>query len=478
MTNHAPTVTGFLFLGFACTTLGAQQAPSTDALRDTVRGAVAWIERQAVPVPGVEGAVLFPASEGGRQATTTVYGGTAGVLVFLENAALVLDDAKARELADKTAKGLSSSRRTDSRGRTSWTKGSAMGVSGLYTGDAGIGQAFLVRHVLRKDAAALATAVEIADALLERARSGGGTLSFDKQVDIIFGNAGTALFLLELGQISKQQRFLDAAKKTCHGLIAEAVMVASTRQPERKLPTWLLSMGAKGIHMPNFSHGTAGVAYALARVGAATDDKVLLQAAKDGAEWLLEHAVTDGEGMKWAASDVGPANYMGGWCHGPAGTGRLFLLLEAITGDLRYGEAARKGAQFVVDYAANAQKASEGKQPYVPPSYCCGVAGVVDFFCDLHRATRDPAHAAFARKAGGYLVDVAIADGDGRKWKNGQSVPGGPVAADSSGHNVDLMLGAAGEALALLRLMVLDREVDPVRGMPDRSVTAAKPQKQ
>ena len=125
------------------------------------------------------------------------------------------------------------------------------------------------------------------------------------------------------------------------------------------------------------------------------------------------------------------------------------------------------------DYAANAEKAgADGQKPYVPPSLCCGVAGVVDFFCDLSRVTHDAADAAFAKKAGGYLVDVAIADGDGKKWKNGQSVPGGPVAADTSGHNVDLMLGAAGEALALLRLATIDREVDPVRSLPDRSVTA------
>jgi lantibiotic modifying enzyme len=226
--------------------------------------------------------------------------------------------------------------------------------------------------------------------------------------------------------------------------------------------------------MPNFSHGTAGVAYALARIAAATGDQELLQAAKDGAQWLLEHAVADGEGLKWAASDRGTSAFMGGWCHGPAGTGRLFLLLESITGDKRYGETARKGARFVVDYAKKAGegKGEDGKPPYVPPSYCCGVAGVVDFFCDLHRVTHDPADAAFARKAGEYLVEVAIADGDGRKWKNGQSVPGGPVAADSKGYNVDLMLGAAGEALALLRIMTLDRAADPVRGMPDRAVAA------
>jgi lantibiotic modifying enzyme len=453
--------------------LVAQDAAPADPMRDTVRGAIAWIARQAVPVRGVEGAVLFPMSEGGKMPTTIVYGGSAGVMIFLENAAAVLDDATARDLADRTAKGLRSARHVDSHDRASWVKASMMGVTGLYTGDAGVGQAFLVRHALRGDAEALATAVEIGDALLARAADDDGALSWDKQPDIIFGNAGTALFLLELGQAAKAERFVDAARRAGRGLIAAAVRVPSKADPKKQLPTWVLSMGGQRIHMPNFSHGTAGVSYALVRIGAATGDAELLQAGRDGAQWLIENAVADGEGLKWASADRGTPVYMGGWCHGPVGTGRLFLLLAAVTGDASYLDVAKKGANFVVDYAANAEKSGkDGEKPYVPPSYCCGVAGVVDFFCDLSRVTHDAAHAAFAKKAGSYLVDVAIADGDGRKWKNGQSVPGGPVAASATSHNVDLMLGAAGEALALLRLMTIDREKDPVRGMPDRAVSA------
>ena len=452
--------------------LVAQDAAPGDPRRDTVRGAIAWIARQAMPVPGVEDAVAFPATEGGKESSPIVYGGGAGVLVFLENAAAVLDDANARALADRTAKGLRAARHTTDRQRVTWSQ-DGTGGAGLYTGDAGIGQAFLVRHVLRKDPEALAVAVDIGDALLARASDTDGALSWDEIPDIIYGNAGTALFLLALGVESEQPRFVDAAKKVGRGLLTTAVRVASKADPARQLPTWVLTMRGRTLHMPNFSHGTAGVAYALARIAAVTGDAALLQGAKDGAEWLLENAVVDGEGLKWMHSDRGRAIYMGGWCHGPSGTGRLFLLLHSMTGEARYLDAATKGARFTIDYAANAEKAAaDGTKPYVPPSLCCGVAGVVDFFCDLARVTKDPVHAAFAKKAGEYLVETSIADGDGRKWKNGQSVPGGPVAADSKGCNVDLMLGAAGEALALLRLATLDRDVDPVRSLPDRSVTA------
>jgi lantibiotic modifying enzyme len=395
------------------------------------------------------------------------------VLIFLENAAAVLDDAAARALADQTMKGLLASRRVDSHERVTWSRGGPMGTTGLYTGDAGVGQAFLVRHAIRGDAAALTAAVDVGEALLASAKADGDTLTFGASNDIIFGNAGTALFLLDLGLATKDKRFLDAAKKAGHGLLAEAARVPSTANADQKLPTWPMTMGRMQMHMPNFSHGTAGVAYALARIGAHTGDAALVQGAKDGAQWMIEHAVADGDGLKWPASDKGPEVFMGGWCHGPAGTGRLFLLLHSITGEARYREIAEKGANFVVQYAANAEKAgTDGQKPYVPPSYCCGVAGVVEFFCDLHRVTKNDAHAAFAKKAADYLVDVAIQDGNGRKWKNGQTAPGGPVAADAKSCNVDLMIGAAGEALALLRVITDDRAVDPLRGMPDRAITA------
>jgi lantibiotic modifying enzyme len=451
----------------------AQTPPPADRLRDTVRGAIAFLAQHAAPVAGVENAVLFASSPGAKSAPDTrVYGGSAGVLVFLENAAAVLDDASARALADKAMAGLLASRRVDTDERATWISGS-MGTTGLYTGDAGIGQAFLVRHALRKDDAALRAAIDVGDALLTRAKVDGERIAFDDNPDIIYGSAGTALFLLELGIASTEQRFVDAARRTARGLAADATRVPSAQHPDRTLPIWKMPMRGRELHMPNFSHGTAGVAYAIARIAAHTGDAELLQAAKDGAEWLIENAVADANGLKWRHSDSTKQLFMGGWCHGPVGTGRLFLLLHAITGEGRYREIAEKGANFVVQYAANAEKAgADGQKPYVPPSYCCGVAGVVEFFCDLHRVTKSDAHRAFATKAGDYLLEVAITDGDMKKWRNGQAVPGGPVAADSKGCNLDLMLGAAGEALALLHLATLDQPISPVRGLPDRAVTA------
>ena len=454
----------------------AKPAPADpEALRATIRGAVAWIAKQAIPVAGVDGAVMFPGTAGGqRGAEPEVYGGTAGVLIFLENVAAVLDDAEARKLADATAKGLRSTRKQDADQHATWIDAKFNAAAGLYTGDAGIGHAFLVRHLLRKDADALTTAVEVGDSLLARAKQESGGITWGIQPDLIIGNAGTALFLLDLGVASGHERFLQGAQQAAKALDATAAREKSKVDESKMLPTWLYRMGKRSMHMPNFSHGTAGVSYALLRIGTVVKDEALIAAGKAGAEWMIEHAVEDGEGCKWPTSGSGPATFQGGWCHGPAGTGRLFLLLHSLTGEQRYLDLATKGARFMVDYADKArQRDAQGKLQYVPPSYCCGVAGVLEYFCDLHRVTHDAVHADYAKRAGQYLLDIAIADGDGRKWKNGRSVPG-PKSNDAEGHNIDLMIGAAGEAFALLQLLTLDAEQSAVRGLPDRVIAVAR----
>jgi hypothetical protein len=103
---------------------------------------------------------------------------------------------------------------------------------------------------------------------------------------------------------------------------------------------------------------------------------------------------------------------------------------------------------------------------YYSPSLCCGAAGVIDFFVDLYRAGRDPAHREYARVAGSNLIDLSKDDGNGRKWTNYDH----PDEKGIVYHGVSLLLGASGEGLALLRLAAVDRDVDPVVALPDRAL--------
>lgn len=83
---------------------------------------------------------------------------------------------------------------------------------------------------------------------------------------------------------------------------------------------------------PNYSHGTAGIAAALAIAGAALNRPDFVQAAIQGAQHLLAVGSLDDDGfivphtIPPATREVEPLTYT--WCHGPAGTSFLFAALS------------------------------------------------------------------------------------------------------------------------------------------------------
>lgn len=440
-------------------------AAAKDPYRDAVRKSIAWLATQAIALEETPDAILFPASEGRkRPGAVPIYGGNAGILIFLDNAAAVLGDPTAKDLAARLAKGIESRRKQTAEGHVTFVQPSMReGAASLYLGDAGVGAAFLARARLNDDKAALKVATEIGDALIARAKREGDQMWWDRQVEMIYGAAGTVLFLLDLADATAAPRFKDAAHAAGRWLIAQAKVSAGKTQAgdEQRLLHWRWAAGGNAPYV-NFSHGTAGVAYALAWLGHVAQDAACLGAAKDGTAWLDGLAKHEAGGTVWPVID-GRETTMGGWCHGPPGTVRLYLLLHQITGDKAYLDTAIAGARWVMAQAPQPEPGAEA--PKFPPSFCCGVAGVVDSFCDLYRATGDQQFAAFARRAGEYLLAGAKPVGDGLRWPQGATHQG-----SNDSFPTDLMLGTPGEALALLRLATLDQKVDPVRHLPDRRV--------
>src|SRR5262249_6538374 len=152
-----------------------------------------------------------------------IYGGSAGVLLFLENAAAVLDDKRARALADATMKGLLATRRTTAAGALTWMPpGMKEGAVGLYTGDAGGRAAVLARGRPRHDAAAIQAAADVGDSIVARGIAKDDQLSWDQQVEVIFGASGTILFLLDLSEETKDESYLNAALAAGRWLVAKA----------------------------------------------------------------------------------------------------------------------------------------------------------------------------------------------------------------------------------------------------------------
>ena len=133
--------------------------------------------------------------------------------------------------------------------------------------------------------------------------------------DLIMGNAGVVLTCAWLGG----ERADGLAALGADALVASAI-------PAPHGLSWKMYQGDRDRVMPNYSHGTAGIATALAVAGHRLRRPDLVEAARLGAQHLVALADLDDAGFRLPlqvpqAEDREPYAY--GWCHGPTGTAQL-----------------------------------------------------------------------------------------------------------------------------------------------------------
>jgi lantibiotic modifying enzyme len=227
---------------------------------------------------------------------------------------------------------------------------------------------------------------------------------------------------------------------------------------------------------PNYSHGTAGVATALAIAGAALGRADFAAAARQGAQHLLAIGSLDEDGfivprtLPYSTRDVEPVTY--NWCHGPAGTSQLFAALAVAGVD----EVAGFGVASLRQRCLGAILSS-GVPARLRPGFwdndgrCCGTAGVADVLLDAAQDCGDQARAAVllqaARTMADALVERAVRDGAGARWRFTEHRRDPPLLPPGT----SWMQGAAGIAAFLLRLArVMDNGLTdaPVVDRPDQ----------
>ncbi len=226
---------------------------------------------------------------------------------------------------------------------------------------------------------------------------------------------------------------------------------------------------------PNYSHGTAGIAAALAVAGAALGRQDLVAAAIKGAQHLLDVGSLDDDGfivphtIPPSTRDVEPVTYT--WCHGPAGTSLLFAALShagvAEVAGLEVTELRQRCLNSIL---------TSGVPKRIRPGFwdndgrCCGTAGVGDVLLDAAQDCPDQARAETlldaARTMGDALVERAIRDQAGARWRFLEHRQDPPLLPPGT----SWMQGAAGIAAYLLRLarVIHDGRSAPVVDRPDQ----------
>jgi lantibiotic modifying enzyme len=165
-----------------------------------------------------------------------------------------------------------------------------------------------------------------------------------------------------------------------------------------------------------FAHGTAGIAFFLARLAQEAGERRFLDASQAGTGWVLSTVRTDdGTCAAFHHEPDATGLFTLGWCHGPPGLGWLFRQLEVTTGDDSWRAWLRRAAR-----ADTSSGIPERREPgfWDNVARCCGSAGVAEFFLDLHRLEGSPADLDFARLMIDDLLDRAITDGSGTRWSN------------------------------------------------------------
>lgn len=441
-------------------------APSSTPYRRATLDAATWIRATAVDT---EHGRAWPADPYDTAAVVTnLYTGTPGVvLFFLELAAATgepgyLDDARAG--ADFLVARLNgeATRVDDETGEA--LPDPTMHGAGLYTGLAGIGFVLYEAYRATGDEHYRDAALDAVERIHQQAREATGGVDWTDSTDIISGGAGTGLFLLYAADEMGHEPSRELAARAGDHLIAVAEEHPSGLG-------WRINPEYPRL-MPNFSHGTAGVAYFLAALHQATGKQEYLDAAVAGAHRLLELADTEGDVcLVFHHTDGGEELQYLSWCHGPAGTARTFYKLWEVTGDPEWMQWTERSANGVYD-SGIPETLTEGFWNNV--GQCCGSAGVVEFALALDgagvnvtaaaAADGDSAHLAFARRAADNLLSRATGDSGGLMWVQAEH----RVQPDFLVAQTGYMQGAAGIGMMLLHLdAVVEGNASPRIRFPD-----------
>ena len=375
----------------------------------------------------------------GAEADQTLYSGGAGVVLALLEAER---DFRNDRYGDAALSGAASLTAAIDEQRD----------CSLYFGLTGTAVALRAVHRLLGDDAA----GRAADRALSLVRSRFDGQRWGDMFELLFGNAGVALGALHAGDLELAvlavRPYLDTADRTPGGV------------------NWAVRPSPARSH--HIAHGTLGIVYALAAVGAAAGRDDLIELALAGAADVVSRDEAGPAGFLVPHSDPPHRpelieRYSYGWCNGPAGDAQVFRLLGALTEDPAWAALGERCLHTVT---------RSGLPRRVRPGFwdnngrCCGTAGVLALACDRHVEQGEPLD--FAQVLIDDLVDRATVDAEGARWSNHEH----RVTPSALEPEVGWAMGNAGIVRELLRFARITAGASSAYAVawPDHPSTASR----
>jgi type 2 lantibiotic biosynthesis protein LanM len=293
-----------------------------------------------------------------------------------------------------------------------------LGTIGAFNGLGGLVYGLAHWSSLWSDASLLMMARAIAE-------HAGSRIDSDEDLDIIGGAAGLIPSLISLHKLDQQARWIELARRCGERLLARAEHLSSG-------VGWRTRLGGD-LPATGFSHGAAGISWALAQLMRLTGDPRYGKVARAAVQY--EATQFDEVAQNWL--DPGgqrqdrlarDSTLMVAWCYGAPGIGLARLGLY----DLDYGESVARDLAIAT---ATTRAHGFGRNH----SLCHGDLGNLDFLAQVARAQNDSELARFVERQSSAILESIGKDG---------ALCGMPLGVES----VALMNGLAGIGFGLLRL--------------------------
>jgi type 2 lantibiotic biosynthesis protein LanM len=255
----------------------------------------------------------------------------------------------------------------------------------------------------------------------------------DQSFDVIGGSAGALLGLLSLYKYIQKDELLQRARWCGHHLLEQRVLTASGR---RAWPAF------QSHPLTGFSHGTAGIAYALLRLVEETGEQIWKEAAEEALGFeqsLFLPEVGNWPDLREQSEETDVHAFHTAptaWCHGAAGIGLARL----------GGLAVLDTPQIRADLAVALQTTQKTGLQEVD-ALCCGNGGRIELLVAASQHLKQPHLLEVARQWSSVLIHRSEQRGDFRLLSR----------LPRQAYNPGLFQGTAGIGYELLRVAFSDQ---------------------
>jgi len=374
----------------------------------------------------------------------TLYSGVPGIVLFYLELYHATGDSDYLEEAKTGAKYLT--------GKIEEGSFSA-GEVGLYTGLAGMSYAILEVFRETKDPYYEEVIINTINLLEASATKSAKGINWAETTDIVYGSAGVGLYLQMVADVLNYSKADSLAILAANGLIDLAI-VDQTGWRWEFMPSY-------DRFMDNFSHGTSGVGYFLSETYLRTNNEKYLKAAIESARLL--DSLANEKGYIPHHCPGGEDLYYLNWCHGPAGTSRLYYSLFKATKDKKWLEKIEFTAGQLIDEEIHDQELAGYWNNY---GKCCGDAGVAEYYLWLFEITGKQVYLEYSEKLTMHLMSTASYQDNTIKWIHAENRSNPENVAAQTG----LMQGSAGIGLWFLQIHAFQKGCEPFIVLPDKPI--------